>query len=103
MLLTGLDWKLFNPSQLEFYCQLNFLKAGIVFSDFISTVSPTYAKEIQTPYYGYGLQGVLGERRDRLHGIVNGVDYSIWNPATDPRIAARYDVDTVSAGKPISK
>jgi starch synthase len=103
MLLTGLDWKLFNPSQLEFYGQLNFLKAGIVFSDYISTVSPTYAKEIQTPYYGCGLQGVLSQRNDRLCGIVNGVDYEVWNPATDPHIAATYDADTVAVGKPLCK
>jgi starch synthase len=103
MLLTGLDWRLFNYRQLEFFGQLNFLKAGIVFSDAISTVSPTYAKEIQTPYYGCGLQGVLAERRKRLFGIVNGVDYRIWNPATDSTIAARYTVDTVTEGKPRCK
>lgn len=62
MLLTGLDWRLFNYQQLEFYGQLNFLKAGIVFADLIGTVSPTYAREIQTPYYGHGLEGVLAER-----------------------------------------
>jgi starch synthase len=103
MLLTGLDWKLFNPQQLEFYGQFNFLKAGIVFADLISTVSPTYAKEIQTPYYGCGLQGVLSERRNKLFGIVNGVDYHAWNPATDPYLAATYDVDTVAQRKPLCK
>ena len=103
MLLTGLDWRLFNYRQLESYGQLNFLKAGIVFSDLISTVSPTYAREIQTPYYGCGLHGVLAERRSRLHGIVNGVDYAVWDPATDPRIAANYDADSVTQGKPICK
>jgi starch synthase len=103
MLLTGLDWRLFNYRQLEFYGQLNFLKAGIVFSDLISTVSPTYAKEIQTPYYGAGLDGVLAERRERLFGIVNGVDYSIWNPSRDPHIIANYDVDSVAERKPLCK
>jgi starch synthase len=103
MLLTGLDWRLFNYRQLEFYGQLNFLKAGIVFSDLISTVSPTYAKEIQTPYYGAGLDGVLAERRERLFGIVNGVDYSIWNPSSDPHIAATYDVESVAERKPLCK
>jgi starch synthase len=103
MLLTGLDWRLFNYRQLEFYGQLNFLKAGIVFADLISTVSPTYAKEIQTPYYGYGLNGVLGERRERLFGIVNGVDYRVWNPATDPHLAAAYEPQTVQEGKPRCK
>jgi starch synthase len=103
MLLTGLDWRLFNYRQLEFYGQLNFLKAGIVFSDLISTVSPTYAKEIQTPSYGCGLDGVLTERRNRLFGIVNGVDYRVWNPATDPHLAATYDIESVGKRKPLCK
>jgi starch synthase len=103
MLLTGLNWKLFNYRQLEYYGQLNFLKAGIVFADLLNTVSPTYAREIQTPYYGCGLEGVLAERRDRLFGIVNGVDYRIWNPSTDLHLAAGYDPDTVTRGKPVCK
>src|SRR5207245_2140846 len=76
--LTGLSWCLFNYRQLEFHGHLNFLKAGIVFADLINTVSPTYAREIRTPYYGCGLQGVLNERADQLFGIVNGVDYGVW-------------------------
>ncbi|MFN4259090.1 MAG: glycogen synthase GlgA [Gemmataceae bacterium] len=98
-LLTGLDERLFNYHQLEFYGQLNFLKAGIVFSDWITTVSPTYAAEIQTPTFGCGLQGVLTERKDRLSGIVNGVDYGVWNPEHDPHISAQYTVETVAEGK----
>jgi starch synthase len=103
MPLTGLDWKLFNNRQLEFYGHLSFLKAGIVFADRLNTVSPSYAREIQTPYYGYGMQGVLSERRNDLFGIVNGVDYVEWNPATDPQLAAHYDADSVSTGKPRCK
>ena len=103
MLLTGLEWRLFNFRQLEFYGQLNLLKAGIVFADVISTVSPTYAREIQTPYYSGGLDGVLAERRERLFGIVNGVDYQIWNPATDPHLIAKYDETTVTEQKPLCK
>jgi len=103
MPLLGLDWRLFNHEQLEFYGKLNFLKAGIVFSDAITTVSPTYAREIQTPYYGCGLEGVLAQRRDRLTGIVNGVDYAVWNPETDPHIAANYNPETVTLKKPICK
>jgi starch synthase len=103
MMLTGLDWKLFNARQLEFYGQLNFLKAGIVFADLLNTVSPTYAKEIQTPYYGAGLQGVLMERNRDLFGIVNGIDYRAWDPANDPHLAATYDVDTLAEGKPKCK
>jgi starch synthase len=103
MLLTGIDWKFFNPRQLEFYGQLNFLKAGIVFADLVSTVSPTYAREIQTAAYGYGLEGVLAERREHLFGIVNGVDYRVWNPATDRHISATYSPETVSIGKAFCK
>jgi starch synthase len=103
MPLTGLDWRLFNSRQLEFYGHLSFLKAGIVFADLLNTVSPSYAREIQTPYYGCGLQGVLSERRTDLFGIVNGVDYELWNPATDPYLPAHYDVDTIATGKPLCK
>jgi starch synthase len=103
MLLTGLDWKLFNQRQLEFYGQLNFLKAGVVFADLVSTVSPTYAREIQTAAYGCGLEGVLSERREHLFGIVNGVDYRVWNPATDRQISANYTPETIANGKPICK
>src|SRR5262249_42498219 len=101
--LTGLDWSLFNYRQLEFHGGLNFLKAGIVFSDVISTVSPTYAKEIQTPYYGCGLEGVLAERRDRLFGIINGVDYDIWDPAKDACAWLNYDWKSVAEKKPFCK
>src|SRR2546423_243277 len=103
MALTGLDAQLFNYQQLEFYGQLNFLKAGIVFADAISTVSPRYAQEIQTMVFGYGLEGVLSERKARLTGIVNGVDYREWDPAHDRHIAATYDPDTVFERKPLCK
>lgn len=101
--LTGLDWRLFNYQQLEFHGQFGFLKAGIVFSQRITTVSPRYSQEIQTPYFGCGLQGVLAERRQRLTGIVNGIDDSVWNPATDLHLAANYTAATVAEGKPICK
>ena len=103
MLLTGLGWHLFNHKQLEFYGRLSFLKAGIVFSNLVNTVSPSYAREIQTEAYGCGLEGVLAERKDRLFGIVNGVDYREWNPATDPRLAANYDFQSFDHGKPMCK
>ncbi len=102
MLLAGLDWRLFNPRQLEFYGHFNFLKAGIVFADLLTTVSPTYAREIQTSVYGCGLQGVLAERRSQLSGIVNGVDYSVWDPRNDPHLPARYARDR-RTGKPACK
>jgi starch synthase len=73
MPLTGLPWRLFNYEKLEFFGKLSFLKAGVVYADLLSTVSPTYAKEIQTPYYGCGLQSVLTGRQRDLFGIVNGI------------------------------
>jgi starch synthase len=88
--LTGLPWSLFRYDKLEYYGALSFLKAGIVYSDFITTVSPTYAREIQTPDYGRGMQSTLYPRRDRIFGIVNGVDYDQWDPSSDKRIAANY-------------
>jgi len=102
MNLTGLDWSLFNWKQLEFYGKLNFLKGGIIFSDLITTVSKTYAKEIQTPEYGVGLDGVLRERANDLYGIVNGIDYTIWNPETDKFIIANYGINSLS-GKQFCK
>lgn len=102
MNLTGLDWGLFNWKQLEFYGKLNFLKGGIVFGDLITTVSKTYAKEIQTPEYGMGLDGVLRERARDLYGIVNGIDYSIWNPETDKCIIANYGLRNLN-GKQLCK
>lgn len=82
--LTNLPWDYFNPEGVEFYGQLNCLKAGLVYSDFITTVSPQYAQEITTPEFGCGLEGVLQKRRHRLVGILNGVDYEEWNPECDP-------------------
>jgi len=95
---VGLGWHLFNPSQVEFWGQVNFLKAGIVFSDAINTVSRKYAEEIQTPEYGFGLDGLLRERRSVLSGILNGVDYARWSPEADQYLAARYSPENL-AGK----
>lgn len=103
MLLTGLDWRYFNWRQMEFYGMLNLLKTGFVFADSITTVSPRYAQEIQTPEFGNGLQGILQERREHLHGILNGVDYEIWNPECDEKTAANYGPDNVWLGKPLCK
>jgi starch synthase len=103
MLLTGLDWRLFTWRQLEFYGHLNLLKAGVVFSDLINTVSRRYASEIQTAEFGCGLEGVLLSRKSDLSGIINGIDYSIWNPETDTAIAANYNEDTFVHGKPKCK
>lgn len=90
MLLTGLDWKYFNWRQMEYFNHLNLLKTGIAFADMLTTVSPTYAREIQTAEYGCGLHGVLHARRGDLVGILNGVDVDVWNPETDSLIAETY-------------
>ena len=103
MLLTGLDWKYFNWHQMEYYGKLNLLKTGVVFADAIGTVSPRYAHEIQTPDFGRGLEGVLQHRRESLFGILNGIDESVWNPATDPNLAARYTAETAAQGKAACK
>jgi starch synthase len=103
MPLTGLPWRLFHHERLEFFGKLSFLKGGIIYADLLNTVSPTYAREIQTPYYGCGLQAVLAARRKDLFGIVNGIDERVWDPAIDPQLAARYDVETVTVGKPACK
>ncbi|MGC8928186.1 MAG: glycogen synthase GlgA [Myxococcota bacterium] len=85
-----LPWSLFNYRQLEYYGKLNFLKAGLVFADAITTVSKKYAEEIKTPEYGCGLEGVLQERNADLYGILNGVDYSVWDPSLDTLLPKRY-------------
>ena len=90
------SWVYNNDGGLEFHGTASSLKAGLLLSDAISTVSPSYAREIQTPEYAYGFDGLLRARRDDLFGILNGVDYDEWNPATDPYIAARYSVDDLS-------
>ena len=99
MALTGLDWKHFNWQQMEFYGRLNLLKTGLVFADALNTVSPSYATEIQSSDLGCGLEGVLRHRAKDLSGIINGVDYDIWNPESDSRIAKNYDVTSWKEGK----
>jgi starch synthase len=91
----GLDSRLFNPEQLEFYGKLNLLKGGIAFSDAVSTVSKGYAREIQTPKYGFGLDGFL-RKHTPIYGIINGVDYLEWNPEHDPHIARNYSAADLS-------
>jgi starch synthase len=89
---VGLATSWFGVDGLEFYGSVNLLKGGMIFSDFLTTVSPTYAKEILTPEGGFGLDGVLRNRRTQFTGILNGIDVDVWNPATDPYLPARYTV-----------
>ena len=99
----GLPGDLFNPDALEFYGNLSLMKAGLVFADKLTTVSPTYAREIVTsPETGAGLEGLLRHRAQDLTGIMNGVDYGRWSPETDPFIEQRYS-PTALAGKSICK
>lgn len=88
--LLGLPWQYFDMEELEFYGNVNFMKAGIIYSDKINTVSPTYAKEILTPEFGHNLDGLLRKYKDKITGILNGIDYQIWNPALDKYIIKRY-------------
>jgi starch synthase len=80
---------------LEFHGRASFLKAAIVYADAVTTVSPTYAREIQTPELGFGLEGVLKERSASLHGVLNGIDTALWNPQTDPHLASPYGILTL--------
>ncbi|MCX5758376.1 MAG: glycogen synthase, partial [Candidatus Hydrogenedentes bacterium] len=100
--VTGFGWDLFTPDCLEFYDDINLMKAGIAFATKINTVSPRYAQEILTPEFGDGLDGFLRTRKNSLHGILNGVDYTQWNPSADGLIAAPYSVDDLS-GKAVCK
>lgn len=99
MPLTGLGLEYFNWKQMECWGQLNLLKAGIVFADLVNTVSPTYAREIQTPEFGHALDGVLRDRAADLTGILNGIDSHEWNPSVDPHLPANYDSNSLDTGK----
>ncbi len=94
--LTNLPWEYFNPEAVEFYGQVNCLKAGIAYSDLITTVSPRYAREITTPEYGCGLDGFLRKHQARLVGILNGVDYDEWNTSHNSHIQHPYSSKDLS-------
>ncbi|TBR17156.1 glycogen synthase, partial [bacterium] len=91
----GLDWSYYNMEMLEFYDRVNILKGGLVFSDFITTVSVTYSKEIQTPELGFGMEGILCQRSKSVFGIINGLDYNIWNPQDDPYIKVKFSLKNI--------
>ncbi len=100
---TGFHSGLFTPDKLEFNKDANMLKGGLVYSDYITTVSDTYANEIQTSYYGEGLDGLLSARHFDMQGIVNGIDYSVYNPETDTKIYEHYNADTFRKKKSVNK
>src|ERR1700730_16871556 len=88
--LLTLPWDLFTISKMEFFGNVNFLKGGLIYADFVTTVSKKYSQEIQTTEFGFGLEGVLRARASTVTGILNGVDYEEWSPQTDKFIVARY-------------
>ncbi len=90
MQFTGIGQEYFVPEHLEFYGRMNYLKAGLVSADLLSTVSPTYAREILTPEHGFGLDGVLRSRQDDLRGIINGIDHQDWDPQHDVLLPSPY-------------
>jgi starch synthase len=103
MRAVGLPDTLFTMDALEFYGKVNYLKGGLIFADYLTTVSRRYAKEIQTPEFGWGLEGVIRNRADRLVGILNGVDYGAWSPESDALIAQNYSVHNLEGKKACKK
>ncbi|MGQ9508758.1 MAG: glycogen synthase GlgA [Thermodesulfobacteriota bacterium] len=101
--LTGLPMDMYHPEGIEFWERINFMKAGIVYADVINTVSKKYSQEIQTPEFGYGLDGILRKRKNDLYGILNGVDYSEWDPSRDPYLIAHYDIHDLSGKRECKK
>lgn len=97
--LTNLPGHYFSATGVEFFGQLNFMKGGLLFADAITTVSEHYAREIQTPEYGCGLDVVLREQASKLSGILNGADYDVWNPATDKFIPRKYKASALAGKK----
>ena len=97
MPMLDLGWELFGVEGLEYWGYASFLKAGINFSDVVTTVSPRYAQEIQAPEFGFGFDGILRRRSDRVFGILNGIDVGAWNPGRDPYLPGPYGPHTLEA------
>jgi len=95
MLLTGLGWNLFKPEGIEFYGKINFLKAGLLYADILTTVSNTYAKEILKKEFSFGLEGVLQKREKDIYGVINGIDYKEWDPSMDEFIPKKFGVGSL--------
>lgn len=93
--MTGLPPEFASTEGLEFYSNMSLIKSGIIYSDVLTTVSPRYAAEIQTPQYGFGLDGLLKEKRNKLIGILNGIDENLWNPLSDPFLCCHYSEEAI--------
>jgi starch synthase len=100
--ILGISHRLFTPSGIEFWGSISLLKAGLVFADVLTTVSPGYCRELKTARCGYGLEGLYKARGSDLFGVINGVDYNEWDPAADPLIPARYSPEDMS-GKEVCR
>ncbi len=94
--LANLPWELFTAEGVEFFGKFSFLKSGLVFADLLTTVSPTYGKEIQTPEFGFKMDGLLQHRSESLYGVLNGVDYGQWDPRIDPDIAQNFSCEDLT-------
>jgi starch synthase len=101
--LLGLPVESYSVHGLEYYGQMSFLKGGVYYSDSITTVSQTYAQEIQTPEFGCGMQGLLSTRSRDIHGILNGIETAEWNPATDPHLTKNYNAANLAGKKAVKK
>jgi starch synthase len=101
--ILGLPWNIAAGDALEFHGGLSYMKGGVLFAEKVNAVSPTYAREIQTPEMGYGFDGILRSRGGDVTGIVNGVDYDEWDPSIDPYIARKYGPEDVAQGKAACK
>lgn len=97
--LSGIPTSEFHPEGLEYWGQISLLKAGIVYADAITTVSPRYSEEIRTPEFGFGLDGILKKRSNALYGILNGVNYDEWDPGRDPYLPFHYDSENMTGKK----
>lgn len=96
--VLGISPEMFTPEGIEYYGRLSFLKAGVALADAVTTVSPTYARELMAPEFGMGLEGLMNARAGDLSGILNGIDTDVWNPETDEALVAQYSA-TKMAGK----
>ena len=94
--MVGIPWDMFNPQGVEFYGKIGFLKAGLAYADIITTVSPSYAQEIQNSDQGCGLEGFLQSKAGQIAGILNGIDDTLWNPKSDPALDTNYDAGSLS-------
>lgn len=97
--VIGLDKSYFNEGMLAYFGDVNLMKGAILASNFVTTVSPTYAQELRTPFYAHGLDGVINQQSGKLEGILNGIDTALYNPKTMPGLAANFDLKTLDTGK----